>query len=149
MNAKQPSRNEETLVGMWRLVSFDVEAQATGKRKPAFGNAPKGRLVLLANGFMMLFITAEGRRSAKTDEEKIDGFNTMIAYSGKYSVEGENFITDVDLAWQEAWTGAKQTRTYRFIGPRAQFTSSWAPSLFDADKIVRGILEFEREPAAG
>jgi len=147
MNAEQqvPSHNEGALVGTWRLVSFDVEGQATGRRRPAFGNVPKGRLMLLANGFMMLFLTAEGRQTPKTDEDKAEAFNTMIAYSGKYKVEGENFITDVDLAWQEAWTGAKQVRTYRFVGPRVQFTSAWAPSPFDPDRIVRGILEFERE----
>ena len=149
MNAGQKAEgnNEDAaLVGMWRLVSFDVEGQATGKRRPAFGNIPNGRLMLLANGYMMLFITAEGRRSPKTVEEKAEAFNTMIAYSGKYKVDGENFITDVDLAWQEAWTGAKQIRTFRLVGSRAQFTSAWAPSPFDPARITRGILEFERQP---
>ncbi len=36
-----------SLVGQWRLVSFDIENQQSGQKSPGFGPHPKGRLVIL------------------------------------------------------------------------------------------------------
>ena len=140
--------NEADLVGKWRLVSFDAEDRDTGERWPTFGKAPKGRLILLPEGTMMVLLTAEGRAAdtPKTTEERAKAFTSVIAYSGKYRADGESFITDVDLSSVEAWVGAKQVRTFRLVGRRVQFTSAWAPSPFDSRRTTRGIIEFEREP---
>lgn len=70
---------------------------------------------------------------------------TIFAYSGKYMIEGERFVTDVDVASLVEWTGAQQVRTCRFVGSRLQFISNWAPSPFDPSRTTRGIIEFERE----
>jgi len=37
----------------------------------------------------------------------------MIAYTGKYRLEGNKFITTVDAAWNEEWVGAEQIRFWR------------------------------------
>lgn len=146
MDAARAS-HEGTLVGTWRLVSFEAEERDTGKRWPTFGKAPKGRLILQVNGLMMVMLTAEGRpaQSPKTTEERAKAFTTVIAYSGRYRTEGESFVTDVDLSSVEAWVGAKQIRTFRIVGPRVQFVSAWAPDPFDSRRTTRGIIEFERE----
>ncbi len=138
---------EPALVGTWRLVAFDAEERDTGKRWPTFGKAPKGRLILQANGLMMVMLTAEGRlaKSPKTTEERAKAFTTVIAYSGRYRTEGESFVTDVDISSVEAWVGAKQVRTFRISGPRVQFISGWAADPFDSRRTTRGIIEFERE----
>lgn len=133
------------LVGIWRLVSFDVEEQAKAKRKPAFGITPQGRLVIASNGIMMALLTAEDRPAPQNREDRAKAFDTMIAYSGRYRIDGEQLITDVDLSWNEAWTGTAQVRFYRFIGAHLQLISAWAPSPVDPNRITRGILEWERE----
>ena len=42
----------------------------------------------------------------------------MIAYTGRYRVEGGNVITKVEAAWNEAWVGGEQVRAIRFDGDR-------------------------------
>ena len=137
--------NDSSIIGTWRLVSFDAEDQATGDRWPTFGKAPKGRLMLMADGYMMVVLTAEGRQPANTDADRAKAFKSMFAYSGKYMIEGERFVTDVDVASLVEWTGVQQVRTCRFVGSTLQFISKWAPSPFDPSRTTRGIIEFERE----
>jgi hypothetical protein len=136
---------ESPCVGTWRLVSFDYEDQGTGERIPRFGIMPKGRLMLLENGLMMVILTAERRPIPTTNEDRAAAFNTVIAYSGKYTVQDAQLNIDVDISWNEAWAGTMQIRSYCFIDLRLQLISAWAPSPFEPDRIVRGILEWERE----
>ena len=42
----------------------------------------------------------------------------MGAYSGTYRVEGDRFITAVDVAWNLIWEGTEQVRQYRLEGDR-------------------------------
>jgi hypothetical protein len=137
--------NDSSIIGTWRLVSFDAEDQATGERWPTFGKAPKGRLMLMPDGYMMVILTAEGRQPANTDADRARAFKSLFAYSGKYLLEGESFVTDVDVASLVEWTGTQQVRTCRFVGSKLQFISKWAPSPFDPSRTTRGIIEFERE----
>jgi hypothetical protein len=132
-------------IGTWRLLSFDYEDQVTRERGPIFGTRPKGRIVLLDNGLMMAILTAEGRPVPKTSEDRVVAFNTVIAYSGSYTVQSGQLSIDVDISWNEAWTGTVQLRAYRFVDSRLQLISAWAPSPFEPNRIGRGILEWERE----
>ena len=137
--------SDSSILGTWRLASFDAEDQATGKRWPTFGKSPRGRLMLMPDGYMMVILTAEGRQPANTEADRATAFKSMFAYSGKYTFDGDNFVTDVDVASLVEWTGAQQVRTCRFVGSRLQFISKWAPSPFDPSRTTRGIIEFERE----
>ena len=101
--------------------------------------------MLMPDGYMMVVLTAEGRQPANTDTDRAKAFKSMFAYSGRYRLEGESFVTDVDVASLVEWTGAQQIRTCRFVGPKLQFISKWAPSPFDPSRTTRGIIEFERD----
>ncbi len=145
MNPERNRNSDSSIIGTWRLVSYDTEDQATGERWPPFGKSPKGRLMLMPDGYMMVILTAEGRQPANTDADRAGAFKSLFAYSGKYAFGGETFVTDVDVASLVEWTGAQQVRTCRFVGSRLQFISKWAPSPFDHSRTTRGIIEFERE----
>ena len=134
-----------SFVGVWRLVSFDYEDQVTGNREFRFGTMPKGRLILLENCLMTVILTAEGRPIPKTNEDRVEAFNTVIAYSGKYTIQDAQLNINVDISWNEAWVGTLQIRSICFVGSRLQLISAWAASPFEPDRIVRGILEWERE----
>lgn len=140
-----PRMSKSPWIGIWRLFSFDYEDQVSGVRSPRFGTKPKGRLFLLENGLMMAILTAEGRTIPMTNEDRAMAFNTVIAYSGKYMVQDGKLNINVDISWNEAWTGTVQIRSYRFLDSRLQLTSAWAPSPFEPNRIVRGIMEWERE----
>lgn len=101
--------------------------------------------MFMPDGYMMVILTAEDRQPATTDAERAKAFKSLFAYSGRYSVDGENFVTDVDVSSLVEWTGAQQVRTCSFVGPRIQFVSKWAPSPFNPSRITRGYMVFERQ----
>jgi hypothetical protein len=43
--------------------------------------------------------TAENRKSGVGDAERAALHKSMLAYSGKYRIEGADFITLVDVSW--------------------------------------------------
>ena len=69
-----------------------------------------------------LFKLLEEKREAPagvvlTDEERVRLFKSIIsAYSGRYTVEGDTVIHDVELSWNEAWTGTRQVRKFTVNG---------------------------------
>lgn len=141
-----PQRTDvESLLGVWKLLSFEIENQDTGQRLPRFGDAPRGRLILLPSGQMMGLLTGEGRRLPTTDLERVAAFQSMIAYSGTFRVEGDEWITTVDISWNESWTNTEQRRYFQLERDRLVVTSAWAESPFEPGKTVRGVLTWERE----
>ena len=93
----------------------------------------------------MAVIEAEGRQSASTDSDRAALLTTLIAYSGNYRVEGNQWITSVDTAWNPAWDGTDQVRTFQIVGNRLMVTSMWQPAVnFPGLPLSRGSLVFER-----
>lgn len=121
------------------------EDRATGAKRPLFGVAPKGRLVILESGQMITIVTAGDRTAPTTDTERAKSFTSMLAYSGKYSIQNDQLTTHVDICSNEAWVGTEQSRAFRFEGSRLQLITAWGPNPFDPATVVRGISEWERE----
>nr|WP_290965284.1 lipocalin-like domain-containing protein [Hydrogenophaga sp.] len=146
MNNAQPKVPElAPLLGQWSLISFDLESQQSGERRPAWGSGPVGRLVILPSAFMIVVLTAANRAIPTTNDQRAEAFMQTIAYTGPIEVEGDLMKTKVDVSWNEAWTSTVQTRAFKFIGQNLSLISTWAPSPFDPSVIVRGILEWKRE----
>jgi len=139
------SSQTESFLGVWKLLSFEMENQETGQRLPRFGDAPRGRLILSPSGQMMAVVTGEGRGVPTSDIERIAAFQSMIAYSGTFRVEGDEWITTVDVSWNESWTSTEQRRHFQLEGDRLVVTSAWAESPFEPGKTVRGVLTWQRE----
>src|SRR5215469_13890167 len=106
------------IVGSWKLVSVVYEDQESKARTPVYGEHPRGRQIATADGLWLALVTAEGRGVPKTDAERAQALRTMIAYTGRYRVEGGKVITKVEAAWNESWVGGEQTRFIRFEGDR-------------------------------
>ena len=47
----------------------------------------------------MFVLTGEGRKAAKTIQDRAELLNSLVAYTGMYRVEGDKWITKVDVAW--------------------------------------------------
>jgi len=45
---------------------------------------------------MMACLEKDGRMPPKTDKERAAAFQSMVAYTGPYRVEGDKWITEVD-----------------------------------------------------
>ena len=135
----------EKLFGVWKLVSLTYEDPQSGEQKPLFGQHPNGYLILLPNGRMSAIVTAEGRQAPKTDEERGAALRTMVAYSGTYRIEGDKWITKVDVAWNEAWVGTEQVRTYKLAGDKLDVIAMTQPAVNFGGRALRAMLSWERD----
>lgn len=133
------------VVGLWKLVSYEVEAQATGQRGPVMGDKPTGYANFLPEGRVFFILTGEGRALAKSDEERGKLLGTLVSYSGTYTVEGDQWTTNVDVAWNPEWVGTKQVRTFKVEGDRLMVLTPWRTMPNWADKgVTRSIVTFEK-----
>jgi len=137
--------DKDKIIGVWKLVSVVYEDQKTKERTPVLGEHPKGCQIATAEGRWLALVTGEGRKIPQTDKERSDALRSMIAYTGKYRVEGEKVITRVEAAWNEAWVGTEQERFYRFEGDRLLLESPPQPHPNLLGKVVRIIVIWERE----
>jgi hypothetical protein len=137
--------DRERLIGTWKVVSYDNEFQDGSPRRAAYGQHPTGFIILTAEGRMMAIVAGEGRKPATTDEERAALMRTMLAYSGMYRLEGDKWITKVDVSWNAAWNGTEQIRFYKLDGDRLEVTGAWATAPFlPGSPILRGVVVFER-----
>jgi hypothetical protein len=145
--AVQPSfaDDRDKLLGIWKLVSWESEFQATGERGPIMGKNPTGYIIFTPEGQMMAVLTAEGRKPPSTDQDRADLMKSVVAYSGIYRIEGDKWITNVDVAWNPAWLGTEQVRFFKFEGNRLHIISTWVESVRQPEKgKSRAIITYER-----
>ena len=91
----------DALVGNWRLVLS--QAIVDGEAHDLFGPDPKGYLILTPQGRLCALTTAAHRKPGEGDKERAALHRSMMAYTGKYRVEGGDFITVVEASWNESW----------------------------------------------
>ncbi len=106
------------LVGLWTLVAYEMEVQSSGARETPFGANPAGYILFAADYRMMVVLTGEGRKPAATDQDRADLFKSPVAYAGTYRVEGDKWITKVEVAHNPAWVGSEPARTFKLDGNR-------------------------------
>lgn len=138
--------HDAQLVGTWKLKSYIIEDKKTGEHHQVLGPDPNGCLIFTPDGRLMVLITEGGREPVRTDAERSALFKVMIAYSGKYRVEGERFITRVDISWNKWWTSTEHVRTFKITGDRLDIVTAWEPVRpVLGSPLVRGIQSWERE----
>jgi hypothetical protein len=133
----------EALVGTWKLVSWQVIVD--GQPQDLFGTHPKGFLILTGAGRAIVLTTAESRRAGDRTEERAALHASMVAYTGRYRVEGDEFVTTVDVSWNEQWNGTEQRRRFRIEGERLYIETAPAPSLVVPGRIDQRRIVWERE----
>lgn len=134
------------LIGTWKLTSWVTQVIGEDSREP-YGPNPKGRLVITSEGHWIVIITAANRQPPKTTEEKAALLDSMLAYSGKYRIEGDKITTRVDMSSNEIYTGSNQdqTRFFRVEGNKLDIrTPEIASAVLPGKKII-GTLSFKRE----
>ena len=101
------------LAGTWKVVSLLTKFDGGDTVEP-FGPNPNGRLVLTPEGVWIIILTAANRGPAKNLEEKAALIDSMLAYSGKYTIEGTRITIRIDTSWNEIYSGANQNQTRFF-----------------------------------
>lgn len=133
-----PTTQAEALIGIWKLVSWQVVGE-DGQPQSVFGSNPKGYLILTREGRSMALMTAENRKGGIGDVERAALHRSMLAYTGTYRIEGGDFVTTVDVSWNEAWNGTEQRRHFRIEDDRLFIDTVPGPSI-----VFPGTTDFRR-----
>ena len=133
------------IVGTWKLVSYVVEVQATGEKLPVMGEKPSGYVAFLPEGRVFFVLTGEGRQPPRTHQDRAQLLDTLVAYTGTYSADGNTWTTNVDVAWNPEWVGTRQVRSFRLEGDRLEVLTPWRtmPN-WPGKGMTRSIVSFER-----
>ena len=68
---------ENLIQGVWKLISQQVEIQATGEKEYPLGRNPSGYVTFTAEGRATFILTAEGRKPAKTVQERAELLSSL------------------------------------------------------------------------
>lgn len=131
------------LVGNWKLISWQVVSGDEGH--DLFGTKPNGYMILTREGRAMTVTTAEARPTGESDQERAELHKSMLAYTGRYRIEGDEFITTVDASWNERWNGTEQRRRFRLDGDTLYIESARAPSITSPGKVDFRRIVWQRE----
>jgi hypothetical protein len=149
--ASRLSFAQDTLVGVWRLVSYQVEDPDSGQAYYPFGKDARGYLIYTASGRMAAVLQAEGRKRFSAGnrinapvEERAEAFSTSTAYTGTYTFLGDRVIHHVEVSTNPDWIGSEQVRYPRIEGNRLTIATPPLPTRPDGKLRVARLI-WERE----
>lgn len=148
-DAQKEEALRQNLIGTWELVSYKVEEKETGSFINAMGPAPRGRVIFTPDGWVAFNLEGSNRLPATTDADRAQLMKTLVAYIGRYRVEGDQWITSVETAWAPEWVGTEQRRTVTVNGQYADVVTPWRkmPN-WAAGRLSRSIIRFRRAGTA-
>ncbi|QHP67606.1 lipocalin-like domain-containing protein [Bradyrhizobium sp. LCT2] len=132
------------LAGSWKLTAWTIQIIG-GELTEPMGQDPKGRAVFTPDGHVAFIITAANRKPATNDAESAALLKSLLAYTGKFTIEGDRFTTKVDISWNELLTGQDQVRFFKLEGDKLSLRTAEQISAVYPGKKVVGTLEWERE----
>ncbi|MGY3494218.1 lipocalin-like domain-containing protein [Bradyrhizobium sp. USDA 4502] len=129
-----------SIVGVWKYVSFFDRYVETGAIVKPFGESPSGYIVYTKGGHILF--TLVGDRDVPNSPnpsapEKIALFSSSSSCGGRYQVEDDDSVTVTwDASWNQWWTGRSQKRQIEIEGNKMTLTSAPTKSVATGDEIV-------------
>jgi hypothetical protein len=122
----QASAADNDISGTYRLVVEQRRIVDTGEIVPVPN--PLGYITYGKDGRVLVVIVRNPRPRPEslekiTDQQRIDLHRTMTAYGGTYRFDGKNVEHNIDISWNEVWTGTKQVRAVTREGKRITLTT--------------------------
>ena len=139
--------SRDRVLGSWRLTSWVTRDVATGERRDALGQNPCGSVIYTPERVTFLILKNDRKRPEQlppSNDEKVALFDTMFAYSGRYTVEPDRIVHHVDLSWNEAWSGTDQVRYCIVENDTLTYSSAPGRNPFDGREVVHEVT-YERE----
>jgi len=138
------------VLGTWKLKAMFREVPATGEKFNQMGEHPNGYLSYSADGRMYAIATSDNRTKPSdvnsTPDERAKLHQSLVAYAGTYTVQGDKVIHRVDISWNEAWTGTDQVRFFKIDGNTLTVTTAVQKSPIDGRE-GRSVLIWEKVKA--
>ena len=110
---------EGKLVGTWKLVSASSTTSKGERNEAPYGVDPAGFLTYTGEGRVTSLISYGGRKPlsiAATTEEQAEAFNTFLAYTGRYTVNGEKVTHHIEVSSIQNYVGKDLIRSVNFHG---------------------------------
>jgi len=133
LSRRADAQTTNQLAGTYRLTSVKRTVVATGETTEPLGKSPQGYIMYGRDGRMMLLMVAEKRPTptalaTMTDQERVDLFKTMLAYSGSYDFGGKIVTHHIDVSWNQIVTGTHQVRNVSLDGRKLVLTTNAEPA---------------------
>ena len=141
---KSPS-GANSVLGLWKLLSARVQMEDTGEMLDLFGPDPQGFFVFGSDGRMMTILSASGRILPANEPDMAAAFRGMMAYTGRFIVEQNQVVIEVDVAWHPAWENTRQVRFFELKGDRLTLTTEIQGHPSYPNRKLRGIIAWIRE----
>ncbi len=104
------------LIGRWDIVSWE-QVFDDGRRELPMGDALHGFIRYTEDGDMMCMLVRAERPNFTTggqwnasNEEKARAYTSMLAYGGRFSVDGDIVSHKVNISMFPNWVGGEQKR---------------------------------------
>jgi Lipocalin-like domain len=103
------------LIGTWLLRRWVLTLE-DGLEEMPFGVEPQGVVVYTTDGRMITTIGSRERPAAGKDLSSVDdaarlaAIRTFIAYSGTFTIDGDDVVHHVEMGLDPAWIGTQQRR---------------------------------------
>jgi lipocalin-like protein len=110
---------EGKLVGTWKLVSASSTTSKGERNDIPYGIDPAGFLTYTEEGRVTSLISYGGRKPlsiAATNEEQAAAFNTFLAYTGRYSINGDKVTHHIEVSSIQNYVGKDLIRSVKFQG---------------------------------
>jgi Lipocalin-like domain len=135
------------LVGTWRMLTWRREFADTGEQIDALGADPVGFVSYGADGRVHAIVVKRDRPSPASlppsGSEKVELFDSMLAYAGTYTLHSDHVVHHVDASWNQAFTGTDMIRFYKLDGSMLEIWGAPAPDPFTGRTVVHRIT-FEK-----
>src|SRR5262245_6575431 len=100
----------------------------TGKCLKTCGKNPNGFIIYGKDGRMLVLIVRRDRPKPEsvdkiTDQQRADLHRSMTAYGGTYKFDGKRVEHNIDISWNEVFTGTTLVREITKDGDRLMYTS--------------------------
>jgi hypothetical protein len=134
---------EDEIYGTYSLVSTTFKLVETGQVETIPNE--KGFITYTKEGRMFVVIIRGQRPKADsmakmTDQQRADLFRSMTAYTGTYKFDGKDVVHNIDLSWNELWTGTNQIRHVQRDGNRITLTTDPHPRPIDGKVSVTTLI---------
>jgi hypothetical protein len=136
--------DQDKIVGVWKLTGWVFQDASTKEIEHPYGDHPIGYLILTPSRMAMV-ASGEGRKVPHSVQDDSVALNSLVAYSGAYHLEGDKWIINVDIAWNEALVGTEQIRYYRIEDSQLYIRTSPRPMVNFANRVMTWTQIWERE----
>lgn len=144
LQAQQEEATRHKLLGTWKLISVISEEIPSGAKTELMGSNPSGYISYGSDGRMMVLIVRGDRKkpagAIATPSEADALFRSMTSYAGTYTINGDKLTHNVDISWNETWTGTPQSRLLKLEGNHLILSTPASPDPVHGKMSVRSLV---------